>query len=118
MISIETGFALPRLFISRYIELGKESEEDDHQRGSDDWKLPGITTSGSQAENHHHGLQKDQGELEHLEWGQVLLPPQIRLHPRSQSGQKIVGIHDDVHDGIDETSEGFLAAWNKKWIDN
>lgn len=36
----------------------------------------------------------------HLQDGQVTLPPQVPAHPRSQAGQAIVAVHEDVDKGV------------------
>ena len=39
-------------------------------------------------------------ELDDLDEGQVLLPPQVLLVFWPEAGQVVVGVHDDVHDGV------------------
>jgi len=40
----------------------------------------------------------------------VLLPPQVLLHLGSEGGEEVVGVHDDVHEGVDPTDEGTMSA--------
>lgn len=54
---------------------------------------------------HHH---KD--KLDHLQYGQVLLPPQIFLHFWSHGGQHVVRVHDDVNECIQKTKERTMTA--------
>lgn len=46
----------------------------------------------------------------HLQVGDVLLPPQILLHLRSEGGEEVVGVHDDVHERVDPANEGAMSA--------
>ena len=48
--------------------------------------------------------------LNHLEGGEVSLPPQVLLHLGSESRDEVVGVHDDVDQGVDGASEGLVAA--------
>ena len=40
------------------------------------------------------------GELDELEQGQVLLPPEVLSVFWPKAGQEVVAIHDDVHHGV------------------
>lgn len=46
----------------------------------------------------------------HLQNGQVLLPPEVLLHLGSHRGQHVVGVHDDVDEGVQQTEEARVAA--------
>lgn len=46
----------------------------------------------------------------HLEHGQVFLPPQVLLHLRSDGGQHVVRVHDDVHERVEQTEERAVTA--------
>lgn len=48
--------------------------------------------------------------LNHLKCGQILFPPQILLHVRSESCKKVVGVHDDVDQRVDGPAKGVVAA--------
>lgn len=54
---------------------------------------------------HHH---KD--ELDHLQHGEVLLPPEVALDLGSHRCQHVVGVHDDVDEGVQEAEEGRVTA--------
>lgn len=45
-----------------------------------------------------------------MQVGDVLLPPEILLHLWSEGRQEVVGVHDDVHKGVDPANEGAVAA--------
>lgn len=54
---------------------------------------------------HHH-----QDELDHLDGGDVFLPPDVLLVLGSEGREQIVGVHDDVDEGVEEAEEGGVAA--------
>lgn len=54
-----------------------------------------------QLERVHH----DQNKLYHLHDCQIFLPPQITLYSGSHCGQHVVGVHEDVHEGVQEPKE-------------
>lgn len=56
------------------------------------------------------GVQHHQYELDHLDSGEVFLPPKEFLVSGSQGRQQIVGVHDDVDEGVKEAEEGGMAA--------
>ena len=55
-------------------------------------------------------VKEDEDELDHLERGQILLPPEVLLHLRPQGGQQVVKVHDRVDAGVKEGAESALAA--------
>jgi len=46
------------------------------------------------------GVNHDGDELQHLESGQVLLPPEEWLHLWTHRCQKIIHVHHDVDEGV------------------
>lgn len=56
------------------------------------------------------GVHHNQDELDHLHHCQVLLPPQVLLHLGSHGGQHVVGVHEDVHEGVQEAKKGRVAT--------
>lgn len=56
------------------------------------------------------GVDHDGDELEHLQRGQVLLPPEEALELGSHGGEQVVRVHDDVHEGVEQAEEGAVAA--------
>lgn len=54
---------------------------------------------------HHH-----EHELNHLHHSQVFLPPEVALHLGSHGGQHVVGVHEDVHEGVQEAKECRVSA--------
>lgn len=65
-----------------------------------------VAVDEEQLEGVHH----DGDELDHLERGQVLLPPQVLLELRSHCGEQVVRVHDDVHEGVQQAEERAVAA--------
>lgn len=49
-------------------------------------------------------------ELDHLQGGQVLFPPQVLLVFGSHGGEKVVRVHDDVHERVEQTEESSVSA--------
>jgi len=45
-----------------------------------------------------------------LECGEVLFPPKILLKLRPERGHEVVGVHDDVNDGVHEAAKALLAS--------
>ena len=48
--------------------------------------------------------------LNHLKGGEVSLPPQVLLHLGSERCEEIVGVHDDVDQGVEGAAEGLVAS--------
>lgn len=53
---------------------------------------------------------EDHDELNHLEVCEVFLPPDKPSVARSHSSQHVVGVHDDVDKGVDQTEESAVAT--------
>lgn len=49
--------------------------------------------------------------LYHLEHSQVFLPPEVLLHLRTNSGQHVVRVHDDVHERVEQPEESAVTAY-------
>jgi len=45
-------------------------------------------------------MDHDRQELQHLQSGQVLLPPQVFLYVGTQSSQQVVCVHDNMHERV------------------
>ena len=46
-----------------------------------------------------------------LQGGQVLFPPEVLLKAIAKSGQQVVGVHDDVYEGVQHCAK---VCWEKK----
>ncbi len=53
----------------------------------------------------------DRHELDHLDRGHVLFPPDVLLVFRSQGGQEVVGVHQDVDERVLEQQEFLRGGW-------
>lgn len=62
------------------------------------------------SEEQLEGVYHHQNKLNHLQNGEIFLPPQIFLYFGSHSGQHVIGVHDDVHEGIQETEESRVTT--------
>ena len=52
-------------------------------------------------------------ELNHLEQGQMLLPPQVLLEPWAERCQQVVRVHDDVDEGVKRAEERSVTTGNE-----
>lgn len=55
-------------------------------------------------------MTEDQNKLDHLEVGEVLLPPDVAAVFGSHGSQHVVDIHHNVHKGVDQTKEGAVPT--------
>ena len=58
-------------------------------------------------------MDEEDDELDHLQLGEVPLPPQIRLHPRAKCCQEVVEVHGNMHGTVQEPAECGMASSNK-----
>lgn len=72
----------------------------------DDWKA-------AVNEDRLDGVKEEERELSELHLGQVLLPPEILLHLRTQSCQEVVEVHHSVDSHVQETAESCVTPSNK-----
>lgn len=56
------------------------------------------------------GVYHDGNELDHLEDGQVLFPPQVLLHLWPHGGKHVISVHHNVNSGVEESEERWVAA--------
>ncbi|CAN7940876.1 unnamed protein product, partial [Ixodes hexagonus] len=61
-------------------------------------------------EDRNHGVEKYYHELRELQKRQVSLPPQVLSHRRSHEGQKVVSVHDDVNETVQQNCEHSLTV--------
>ena len=96
----------PVLFLDVLLDekLGKKCKHEDHHGCSYKAELPGVSTLDI-SQNDWQAFDKDTDELYHLKRCQILFPPQIFLNAGSKSSQEIIGIHDDMYQGIEHNSK-------------
>ena len=58
-------------------------------------------------------MNDEHQELEHLQLGQVSLPPEEGLDGGPEGREEVVAVHDHVDSGVEEATEGGVAATNK-----
>jgi hypothetical protein len=100
------------LFVVRPgVELHEQPEEHDHVCGADgrlDDRVAALV-----AKDQEKAVSEDGGKLDQLELGEVALPPEILLKARAEGGEEVVGVHDDVHNGVEEGAKGLVTAGDK-----
>ena len=55
-------------------------------------------------------MADDYRKLDHLHFGQVPLPPKVRLHVRPECGEGVVGVHDNVDESVEQGAKGLVTA--------
>lgn len=55
-------------------------------------------------------MDEDDAELDELGECEVALPPEVLLHVRSEGGEHVVGVHEDVDEGVDDAQESGVSA--------
>lgn len=58
-------------------------------------------------------MEEHHVELDQLNGGKMLLPPQIFLHVWSHRGAHVVRVHDDVDHVVDDVGERAVATSNE-----
>lgn len=56
------------------------------------------------------GVDHDKAELDHLNGRQVFLPPEKLLVARSEGGEAVIAVHDDVDGGVEHSEERWVSA--------
>ena len=60
-------------------------------------------------------VEEDEDELDELDGGEVLLPPEVGLQRGAAGRQKVVEVHQGVHPGVQERPESALASSDEPW---
>lgn len=106
LIASGLGAGLVR-FVRVLVELVEQEEEHDgvHSDPPDE-RLRVVAVDEEQLERVHH----DGDKLDHLQGGEVLLPPEVLLELGSEGGEQVVRVHHDVDEGVEQTEEGAVAT--------
>lgn len=56
-------------------------------------------------------------ELHDLHSGQVFLPPKVLLHVRTERGQHVVHVHEDVYEGVDDAEKSRVSTGEELYAD-
>lgn len=94
-------------FVRALVELVEQEEEHDgvHSDPPDE-RLRVVAVDEEQLERVHH----DGDKLDHLQGGEVLLPPQVLLELGSEGREQVVRVHHDVDERVEQTEEGAVAT--------
>jgi len=60
-----------------------------------------------------HGMDEEYYELDHLELGQILLPPEVRLHLWTEGCQEVVEVHGNMDSAVQEPTKCGVTSANK-----
>ena len=82
-----------------------DSSDCKHQR-SGHWVIAGE-------EQRLEGVEEDEDELDELDGGEVLLPPEVGLQGGAAGRQQVVEVHQGVHTGVQERPKSALAPSNE-----
>ena len=89
------------------IKLSKEDKEENSVRHDD----PGVDLGVAAVDEERlEGVDDEDDELDHLELGEVLLPPEVLLDLRPEGGQEVVEVHHNVNAAVEETAKGGVAS--------
>jgi len=95
--------------VSPDIEVSKHGQEHDTMAENDEAVEGGKPTVD---EDGLEGVKTEGGELEHLELGQILLPPEILLNLGAEEREEVVEVHDGVDAHVEETTECCVTTTN------
>lgn len=90
------------------VELREEDEEEDGVGRDEVGELPREVAVV--VEDQLDAVHEDADELHHLQRGHVLLPPDVLLILRAQSGHEVVEIHEEVNEDVEESEERGVAS--------
>lgn len=68
-----------------------------------------VAVDEQQLEGVHH----DSDKLDHLQGGEVPLPPEVLLELGSEGREQVVRVHHDVDECVEQTEEGTVATWSE-----
>jgi len=98
------------LNVRKEIEVGEKDKECNGVGYEDLWHNSWVVTLEVEGEE---GVEENTDELDHLEAGEVLLPPEVRLHLGSKGREEVVEVHHGVHSRVEESSETSVTTSNK-----
>lgn len=90
-----------------FVEVREEAEKE-HSMATDppNKSLGVVAVDKEQLEGVHHNGD----ELDHLESGEVFLPPDVLLVLGSHSGHHVIEVHDDVNESVEQAEESRVTA--------
>jgi len=95
------------VLVGSLVEVGEEAEEE-HSVATDppDESLGVVAVDEEQLEGVHHNSD----ELDHLEGGEVFLPPDELLVLGSHGSNHVIEVHDNMHECVEQAEEGGMSA--------
>lgn len=63
-------------------------------------------------------VSKNGYELDHLEGGQVLLPPNVLLVLGTHGSDHVIEVHHNVYEGVEQRKESAVATYKQQIIPN
>lgn len=98
---------LEAALVGALVELVEQEEEHDGVHADPpDERARVVAVDEEQLEGVYH----DGDKLQHLQAGQVLLPPEEPLELGAHGGKQVVRVHDNVHKGVEQAEKGAVAA--------
>lgn len=94
------------------VEVEKE-EQENHAVRADDVDKDGELVRAVVQEEILADVGGDHHELDQLNGGEVLLPPQVFLVFWAHSTQSVVRVHNDVNNTVEESMECSQTTWSK-----
>lgn len=96
--------------VALLVEVGEQEQEENAMEGNPDHETLWVVALNKQELELVH---KDGDKLDHLERGQVFLPPDVLLVFRPHGGHHVVEVHDDVNECVQESEERAVATWGE-----
>lgn len=93
-----------RTDVERAEHVGEETGVEAKQRRD------GFRETAIRLELNLDGVHEHDEELNDLHCGQVFLPPEMLLHLGSHGGQHVVGVHQDVDEGVYQAHQGAVTT--------
>jgi len=91
------------------VEIGEENEKHGAVEKNDVTENDGKTTVDKDGLN---GVDKESCELDHLQLGEVFLPPEELLDLGTAGSQEVVEVHEGVDAHVEEPAEGCMTSAN------
>lgn len=111
-IAVSIGFQRSRnaslsALVASFVEIGKETEEEDSMTADPPDKSLGIVAVDKEELER---VDDDGDKLNHLEGSEILFPPDKLLIFGAHGGHHVVKVHDDVHKSVEQSEESRVAT--------
>lgn len=88
------------------VKVHEHDEKEHSLRQCNDHLRQRVTAVDEQRYSH---VKKQYYKLSQLELGEVAFPPKVLLHRGSHQRKEVVGVHDHVHEAVEDDAEGDVA---------